>query len=376
MFGQSKTPFTFNFSSPSTGSTQPAGQTGAPSQTTTTTTTGGGLFGSAQPSTTTTISGSTSFSLGGGFGQAAKPATTFGQPAATTTSQSTLFGSPFGAKPATTTTTTTTTLGTGFGSTSTFGSTLGQQPGTSTSSTGFLTTAQQPQQPIAQPQITPEVLTNALTNAQVFNDERDIILTKWNQLQACYGFGKLFYQNNSIDVDKDNRFNRFKTIGYSCKPSTRNEDGLVCLILNQKEELVKTNQKSISDSLHKIFNSDQTLMVKIETIKPIEESKTELIFYITKRTSALNEQGERVPAMMVFEHLNKQEPPSSMLSLKTTPSVRQQLEQLNVVHFYPLVGLNDDQVKAYLETPPNGKKKTSTISFRKRINFKRFESKV
>jgi nuclear pore complex protein Nup54 len=355
MFGQSKTPFTFNFSSPSTqaGSTQAAGQTGAPAQTTTTT--GGGLFGSTQPSTTTTISGSGSFSLSGGFGQA-KSTATFGQPASAQPTTS-LFGSPFGAKPASSTT----TLGSGFGttpalgSTSAFGTSFGQQASTSTGSTGFPAIAQQPQQPIAQQQITPEVFTSALTNAQVFNDERDAILTKWNQLQACYGFGKLFFQNNSIDVDKDNRYNRFKTIGYSCKPSTRNEDGLVCLIINQKEEMVKTNQKSISDSLHKIFNSDQALIIKIETIKPIEESRTELIFYITKRTSALNEQGERVPAMMVFEHLNKQEPPSGMMSLKTTPSVRQQLEQLNVVHFYPLVGLNDDQVKAYLETPPSGK---------------------
>jgi nuclear pore complex protein Nup54 len=51
---------------------------------------------------------------------------------------------------------------------------------------------------------------NALINAQVFNDERDAIIAKWNQLQAFYGFGKIFYQNTSLDVSKDNHLTRFK----------------------------------------------------------------------------------------------------------------------------------------------------------------------
>ena len=51
---------------------------------------------------------------------------------------------------------------------------------------------------------------NALVNAQVFNDERDLILAKWNQLQAFYGIGKIFYQNTAIDVNKDNKYTRFK----------------------------------------------------------------------------------------------------------------------------------------------------------------------
>jgi nuclear pore complex protein Nup54 len=123
---------------------------------------------------------------------------------------------------------------------------------------------------------------NALVNAQVFNDERDLILAKWNQLQAFYGIGKIFYQNISIDVTKDTRLTRFKTIGYSCKPLYKNEDGLVSLIINQKDTNVKTNQKNISDALFKIFNSDQSLIIKIDSIKQLSEDKTEvyLIFKI------------------------------------------------------------------------------------------------
>ncbi len=57
-------------------------------------------------------------------------------------------------------------------------------------------------------------LMNALAYAQIFNDERDLILAKWNQLQAFYGMGKVFYQNIVIDVQEDNRLTRFK-VGYS-----------------------------------------------------------------------------------------------------------------------------------------------------------------
>jgi hypothetical protein len=65
-------------------------------------------------------------------------------------------------------------------------------------------------------------------------------------------------------------------VGYSIKPTNKNEDGLVCLIMKQKEALVRTNKKNITDSLHKIFNSDQSLTVNIESIKAADEEKTEV----------------------------------------------------------------------------------------------------
>jgi nuclear pore complex protein Nup54 len=53
-------------------------------------------------------------------------------------------------------------------------------------------------------------LTNAIVNPQAFYDERDSILSKWNQLQSFYGFGKVFFQNSAFDISKDNRYTRFK----------------------------------------------------------------------------------------------------------------------------------------------------------------------
>ena len=70
------------------------------------------------------------------------------------------------------------------------------------------------------------------------------------------------------------------------------------------------------------------------------------------------EQRNRVPSMLVFNHLNKQEAASGgapfLGQLKTTATIKQQLDQLNVLNCYPLVGLTDEQMKKYLDTPPLG----------------------
>ena len=151
-----------------------------------------------------------------------------------------------------------------------------------------------------------DILSSAMASASVFNDERDLILAKWNQLQAFYGHGKLFYQNQSIDITKESRYSRFKSISYNCKPQYRNEDGLVTLLIGQKEEHVKANQSAITDTLLKIFNNDASLGVKVESVKAVEEDKCELVFYVEQRTNPMTEDKIRVSATMVSNHLNKQ----------------------------------------------------------------------
>ncbi len=73
----------------------------------------------------------------------------------------------------------------------------------------------------------------------------------------------------------------------------------------------------------------------------------------------------RVPALQVFQHLNKQEGPASTSgggafslatasSLNTKQTIKQQLEQISVSNFYPLIGLTEEQIKKYLDKPPAG----------------------
>jgi len=202
-------------------------------------------------------------------------------------------------------------------------------------------------------------LTAALSNASVYNDERDLILAKWNQLQAFYGFGKVFYQNQSLDITKDSRLSRFKSISYNCRPQYKNEDGLVTLVLNKSKDEVEKNQTNICETLQKTFNNDQSLSVKVETIKGREDpTKTELVFYVEQRLNPMTQDVQRVASTLVCSHLQKADAPAStsaFMSLKTTTNTtKQMLDSIGVVELYPLVGLTDEHIKKYLDMAPLG----------------------
>jgi len=60
---------------------------------------------------------------------------------------------------------------------------------------------------VQQPSVT------AVTFPVIFNDERDVVIAKWNQLQACWGTGKGYYGNQpgqSVDFTADNPHCFFK----------------------------------------------------------------------------------------------------------------------------------------------------------------------
>lgn len=72
--------------------------------------------------------------------------------------------------------------------------------------------AQQPGQ--AQPTQLYQQVT-ALSAPTLLGDERDSIFAKWNQLQAYWGTGKGFYNNNNslpVEFTQENPFCRFKVI--------------------------------------------------------------------------------------------------------------------------------------------------------------------
>ena len=55
-------------------------------------------------------------------------------------------------------------------------------------------------------------LATAVSLPVIFGDERDAIIAKWNQLQAYWGFGKAFYNQQAgvVSLDASNPFCRFK----------------------------------------------------------------------------------------------------------------------------------------------------------------------
>ncbi|CAG2058383.1 unnamed protein product [Timema podura] len=284
--------------------------------------TGTSLFsGFGQPSAANT---STGFGGFGGFG--AKPATGgfggFGTGLTTGIGGSTFgtgfggFGG-FGAKPATG----------GFGG---FGTGLTTGIGGSTFGTAF---GQQQQQQQPQPQqINPyEALHNAVFNCNVYGDERDSTLTRWNLLQALWGTGKGYYSQNAppIEFNQHNPLCRFKAIGYNCMPTSENKDGLVAIVFNQKESDIKSNEANLINSLNAILGSKPNLTVTVESIKSTTETKTQ---------SHVPGPGRRIPATELAAYLHRMlcQQPSSI----TAENVLAQIKP------------DKDQLAEYLEQPP------------------------
>lgn len=289
----------------------------------------GGAFGST-PSTTTTTTSANPFGGFGGFG------TGTGAP----TTQNFQLGG-LGSKPLFGQTQTT-TPSLGFGG---FGG-FGAKPLTSTTGgfPGFVSglgvsTFGQPQQ---QPQVVPnplEVLYNALFNCNVYGDERDSTFARWNLLQALWGTGRAFYSQTAppVILTPQNPLCRFKAIGYSCMPSSDNAEGLVVITFNKKEEELRTQQAQLISSLNVVLGSKPNLTITVEGIKPISETKTQVVIYIQEKS--VTGSSRRIPATDMSNYLLTQ---------------KQQLTSLGADNVFPQVTPDKEQVKEYLDNPPAG----------------------
>uniref|UniRef100_A0A3P8NGF0 54 kDa nucleoporin n=1 Tax=Astatotilapia calliptera TaxID=8154 RepID=A0A3P8NGF0_ASTCA len=181
----------------------------------------------------------------------------------------------------------------------------------------------------------------ALSAPTLLGDERDSILAKWNQLQAYWGTGKGYYSNNNppVEFNQENPFCRFKAVGYSCIPMSKDEDGLVVLILNKKEADVRAQQQQLVESLHKILGSNQTLTVNVEGVKALSNDQTEVIIYLVERSP--NGTSKRIPASTLFNYLEQ-------------ANIKVQLTQIGVVMSVTRTELSPAQLKQLLQNAPAG----------------------
>uniref|UniRef100_T1GKX4 Protein kinase domain-containing protein n=1 Tax=Megaselia scalaris TaxID=36166 RepID=T1GKX4_MEGSC len=224
----------------------------------------------------------------GGFGSA--PASTaapaFGGFGATAT---TTAAPTFGGFGAATATSSSTGFG-GFGST--FGSTFGKPAATAAPSFGgfgsFGSTLGQPRKHNHQLlEISPdEAFAQSIFNVSIFNDERDATIAKWNFLQASWGTGKSFYSQAAVPVEitPDNYLCRFKSMGYSRLPGKDNKLGLVALKINKPQSEVEAQKQQIITTLGSIFGSKPNLQVNIDSIKSLEDKKTQIVIYIEEKS--------------------------------------------------------------------------------------------
>ncbi|XP_037608520.1 nucleoporin p54 isoform X2 [Sebastes umbrosus] len=328
-----------------------------PAATTTTASSGFGTltapgFGVA---TTTAAAPATGFSFGstntgafGGFGTttttAAAPGSTFSFAAPANTAGS-LFGNTqnkgfgFSSGLGAGTAAGTTGFGTGLGTTGLGGfggfniQPAQQQPGS-------LFGPQALQQGQAQPTQLYQQVT-ALSAPTLLGDERDSILAKWNQLQAYWGTGKGYYSNNNqpVDFNQENPFCRFKAVGYSCVPVSKDEDGLVVLLLNKREADVRAQQQHLVETLHKVLGSNQTLTVNVDGVKALPNDQTEVIIYVVERSP--NGTSKRIPATTLFSYVEQ-------------ANVKVQLTQIGVAMSVTRTELSPAQLKQLLQNAPAG----------------------
>ncbi|XP_026153443.1 nucleoporin p54 isoform X2 [Mastacembelus armatus] len=330
---------------------------GAPATTTTASSGFGTLtapgFGAA--TTTTAAAPATGFNFGstntgtfGGFGTttttAAAPGSTFSFAAPSNTTGG-LFGNTqnkgfgFSSGLGTGTSTGTTGFGTGLGTTGLGGfQCFNIQPTQQQQGGLFGQQVQQPGQ--TQPNQLYQQVT-ALSAPTLLGDERDSILAKWNQLQAYWGTGKGYYSNNNppVEFTQENPFCRFKAVGYSCVPVSKDEDGLVVLVLSKKEADVRAQQQQLVESLHKILGSNQTLTVNVDSVKALPSDQTEVIIYVVERSP--NGTSKRIPSSTLFSYLEQ-------------ANVKVQLTQIGVAMSITRTELSPAQIKQLLQKAPAG----------------------
>ncbi|XP_076253701.1 nuclear pore complex protein Nup54 [Rhynchophorus ferrugineus] len=327
-------------------------------------TTSTGLFGAA-PTTTPSLFGGvqTSQSTPSLFGTSTAPTPSlFGQPTTTTPS---LFGSSFGQS---------TTTAAPFGGTGLFGSSQTTTPslfgqltttaapvnfggfGTGTFG-GFGTSAQggglfgaKPAQPTVQQQQQQSQLTPQSKNQQViasvyainvFNDERDDILKKWNMLQACWGTGKGYYQTNqpAVEYGPQNPFYRFKAMGYNVIPEQDNSEGIVKLVFNKKVDELKNQQDVLKNGIGGILGNRPNLTVEVLLIKAITDGQTEVKICVSEK--GVTGTSRKIPATDLATFLNQ-------------PSQKQQLTNVGVSAVTPFVTPSKAELEEYLKQPPPG----------------------
>ncbi|XP_053741501.1 nucleoporin p54 isoform X3 [Synchiropus splendidus] len=285
-----------------------------------------GTFGGFGTTTTTAAAAGSTFSF-------ATPSNTTGGLFGSTQNKGFGFSSGLGAGTATGTS----GFGTGLGTTnlSCFGG-FGIQPAQQQQGSVL---GQQAQQQGLSTQLYQQV--TALSAPVLLGDERDTILAKWNQLQAYWGTGKGFYSNNNppVDFTLENPFCRFKAVGYSCVPVSKDEDGLVVLVLNKKEADVRSQQQQLVESLHKILGSNQMLSVNVDGVRARPSDQTEVIIYVVERSP--NGTSKRIPASTLFTYLEQ-------------ANVKVQLTQLGVTMSVTRTELSPTQLKQLLQTPPAG----------------------
>ncbi|KRX22250.1 Nuclear pore complex protein Nup54 [Trichinella nelsoni] len=271
-------------------------------------------------------------------------------PAVPATTQSTFFSTlanptttavGFPAPTLSTTTTSAPLFGTNLGSTF-FGSVSNPLPQTTfTSFNTAVTGAPRPPATNVSDEIVKYIL--AINNPQIYGDERDLIIARFNQVLIFSGVGKGFYASNTpaVEFPPQNPFCQFKFVGYNRKLLCKDEDGFIGLLINKPEEDVKNNRQLLCDCLFQIMGSKPTISVQIESIKPAPGNKCYTVIYVVESNPSTGVK-RRISASETFAFFNQN-------NIKVQLQTQALVENIEIK-----AGVMDDKLKEYLAVPPSG----------------------
>ena len=142
---------------------------------------------------------------------------------------------------------------------------------------------------------------NACSQPQLFGDERDQILAKFNVVQCAWGTGKLYAKDQApIELNQQNPFSRFRTVGYSCLPTAKDSDGLVWLMC-KKQPLEKT---AIETAVKTALGNNASVGVVVESVRKTSETHSEVTLYI--KESKPDGTSKRIYSSVLAQGLNQQ----------------------------------------------------------------------
>ncbi|KAH1022783.1 hypothetical protein HUJ04_012128 [Dendroctonus ponderosae] len=335
LFGQTTKPTNTLFGAPATSSTGLFGNTASAAPTlfgnTQTTQSAPGLFGGGSV-TTPSI-----------FGQSAAPASTvpslfgssFSQPTASAAPSfgGNFFGAAQSSAPSLFGTNTFNTTNTGLGA---FGAGAGTNFAANTSLFGA-----KPQQQLVAPQSRNQQAVASVYSINVFNDDRDDILKKWNMLQACWASGKGFYNaaQPPVEYTPQNPFYRFKAMGYNVIPEQDNSEGVVKIVFNRKIADLRNQQEVLKNGIGGILGNRPNLTVEILLIKALCDTQTEVKICVSEK--GVTGCSRKIPATELAAFLNQ-------------PTQKQQLANVGVIAMSPFVTPSKAELEEYLKNPPPG----------------------
>ncbi|KAI6191006.1 Nup54 domain-containing protein [Aphelenchoides bicaudatus] len=198
----------------------------------------------------------------------------------------------------------------------------------------------QPQQTMQQLIQDTATLVKSVSGPEIFNDDRNEVVAKLNQLLAAFGIGQGFYRNDQqpVTYNEKNLFYRFKGVVYNRVSRHTDDEGLVVLLLGVPFEKVNTDESKIkvAEQIDSVFGMNVGVKSIVDSVKAVENDLT--LVTIT----AYEQNKGRVAATTLSKFLNQND---KMSGLQT---------RLQCKKVFPLVAPSKADREKFLNTPPDG----------------------